>query len=64
MEISTRFNLTYEHEWTGYTASTICKKYGVSRKTYYISAIIDTRKKEWKLYPTDLEHLIILNTRN
>ena len=40
------------------------RKYGVSRKTYYISAITDTRKKEWKLYPTDLEHLIILNTRN
>jgi len=29
-----------------------------------ISTITDTRKKEWKLYPTNLEHLIILNTRN
>jgi transposase len=29
------FNVIHEHEWTGYTASTICKKYGVSRKTYY-----------------------------
>ena len=35
IEIRTRFNLIHEKEWTGDTVSIICKKYGVSRKTYY-----------------------------
>ena len=35
MEIRTRFNLIHEKEWTGDTISNICKRYGVSRKTYY-----------------------------
>ena len=35
IEIRTRFNLIHEKEWTGYTISNICKRYGVSRKTYY-----------------------------
>jgi transposase-like protein len=30
-----KFNLIHEHEWTGNTVTNICKKYGVSRKTYY-----------------------------
>ena len=35
IEIKTRFNLIHEKEWTGDTISNICKRYGVSRKTYY-----------------------------
>ena len=35
IEIRTRFNLIHEKEWTGGTVSIICKRYGVSRKTYY-----------------------------
>jgi len=35
IETRTKFNLIHEHEWTGSTVSSICKKYGVSRKTYY-----------------------------
>ena len=35
IEIKTRFNLIHEKEWTGDTISIICKRYGVSRKTYY-----------------------------
>ncbi len=35
IEIRTKFNLIREKEWTGDTISNICKKYGVSRKTYY-----------------------------
>ncbi|MBV9175715.1 MAG: transposase [Nitrososphaeraceae archaeon] len=35
IEINTRFNLIHEKEWTGNTISSICKRYGVSRKTYY-----------------------------
>ena len=35
IEIRTRFNLIHEKEWTGDTISNICKRYGVSRKTYY-----------------------------
>jgi transposase len=35
IEITTRFNLIHEKEWTGDTISNICKRYGVSRKTYY-----------------------------
>ena len=35
IEIRTRFNLIHEKEWTGDTISIICKRYGVSRKTYY-----------------------------
>ena len=35
IEINRRFNLIHEKEWTGDTISNICKRYGVSRKTYY-----------------------------
>ena len=35
IEFKTRFNLIHEKEWTGDTISIICKRYGVSRKTYY-----------------------------
>ena len=35
IEINTRFNLIHEKEWTGDTISNICKRYDVSRKTYY-----------------------------
>ncbi|MBV9176868.1 MAG: helix-turn-helix domain-containing protein, partial [Nitrososphaeraceae archaeon] len=40
IKIERRFNLIHEHEWTGSsTVTDICKKYSVSRKTYY---------KKWK----------------
>ena len=35
IEIRTKFNLIHEKEWTGDTVSNICKRYCVSRKTYY-----------------------------
>src|SRR6478736_9906704 len=35
IEIRIRFNLIHEKEWTGDTTCNICKRYGVSRKTYY-----------------------------
>ena len=35
IEIRRKFNLIHEKEWTGDTISSICKRYGVSRKTYY-----------------------------
>lgn len=35
IEIRKKFNLIHEKEWSGDTISSICKKYGVSRKTYY-----------------------------
>jgi transposase len=36
MEIETRFNLIHEKKWTGHTTvSVICKRYSISRKTYY-----------------------------
>ena len=35
IEIRTKFNLIREKEWTGDTVSNICKRYRVSRKTYY-----------------------------
>ncbi|MFZ0221753.1 MAG: helix-turn-helix domain-containing protein, partial [Candidatus Nitrosopolaris sp.] len=35
IEIRTKFNLIREKEWTGDTVTCICKKHGVSRKTYY-----------------------------
>ncbi|MGA7899116.1 MAG: helix-turn-helix domain-containing protein [Nitrososphaeraceae archaeon] len=35
IEINRRFNLIHEKECTGDTISNICKRYGVSRKTYY-----------------------------
>jgi len=34
-EIETRFNLIHEHERTGESITDICRKYGVSRKSYY-----------------------------
>jgi transposase-like protein len=35
IKIRTKFNLIHEHDWTGNTVSDICKKYNVSRRTYY-----------------------------
>lgn len=35
IEIRKKFNLIHEKEWTGDAISSICKRYGVSRKTYY-----------------------------
>jgi transposase len=35
IEIGRRFNLIHEKEWTGDNISIICKRHGVSRKTYY-----------------------------
>jgi putative transposase len=35
IEIRTKFNPIHEKEWTGDTICNICKRYGVSRKTYY-----------------------------
>jgi transposase len=35
IDIKTRFNLIHEKEWTGDTICNICKRYGVSRKTYH-----------------------------
>ena len=35
IEIRNRFSLIHEREWTGNTISIICKRYGISRKTYY-----------------------------
>jgi transposase len=35
IEIRKKFNLIHEKEWTGDSISNICKRYGVSRKTYY-----------------------------
>ena len=35
IEIRKKFNLIHEKEWTGDTINSICKRYGVSRKTYY-----------------------------
>ena len=35
IEIRIRFNLIHEKEWTGDTICNICKRCGVSRKTYY-----------------------------
>ena len=35
IEIKTKFNLIHEKEWIGDTISNICRRYGISRKTYY-----------------------------
>ncbi len=35
IETWTRFKLIHEPEWTGMSVSEICRKYGVSRKTFY-----------------------------
>lgn len=35
IEIETRYNLIREKAWTGEPVSIICKRYGISRKTYY-----------------------------
>jgi transposase len=35
IEIRTRFRLIHEKDWTGDTINIICKRYGISRKTYY-----------------------------
>jgi transposase len=35
IEIRTKFNLIHEKEWSDDIISNICKRYDVSRKTYY-----------------------------
>jgi len=35
IEIRTKFNIIHEREWTGEPVSNICKRYSVSRKSYY-----------------------------
>jgi transposase InsO family protein len=35
IETWTRFKLIHEPEWTGMTVSDVCRKYGVSRETFY-----------------------------
>ena len=35
IEFKTRLELIHQREWTGNTISSICKRYGVSRKTFY-----------------------------
>ena len=55
IEIRTKFNLIHEKEWTGDTISNICKRYGVSRKTYY--------KWNSRYYLKGMEGLSNLSTR-
>ncbi len=59
IEIRTKFNLIHEKEWIGETISNICKRYGVSRKTYYkwnnrykqngIGGLLDVSKRPHKI---------------
>ena len=35
IEIDKKFDLIHEKEWTGESVSNICKRYGISRKSYY-----------------------------
>jgi len=35
IETWTRFKLIHEHEWTGMSVIDVCRKYGVSRETFY-----------------------------
>jgi len=35
IETWTRFKLIHEPGWTGMSVSDLCKKYGVSRETFY-----------------------------
>ncbi len=59
IEIKTKFNLIHEKEWIGETISNICKRYGVSRKTYYkwnnrykqngIGGLLDVSKRPHKI---------------
>jgi transposase-like protein len=62
IEIRTKFNLIREKEWTGDTVSNICKRYGVSRKTYY-KWKSRYKQKGIEGYQISLEDLIISSTR-
>jgi hypothetical protein len=44
IEITIKFKLIHEKEWTGDTISNICKRYGVSRRLT-TSGIIDMSRK-------------------
>jgi transposase-like protein len=44
IEIRAKFNLIHKKEWTGDTISNICKRYDVSRKTYYKKAYNEIRE--------------------
>ena len=62
IEIRTKFNLIHEKEWTGDTISNICRRYDVSRKTYY-KWKNRYEKKGSKDYQIPLEDLTISSTR-
>jgi transposase InsO family protein len=73
IEIRTKFNLIHEKEWIGDTISNICKRYGVSRKTYYkwnnrykqkgIEGLLDVSKRPhniiYKKITPELEETIL-----
>ena len=73
IEIRTKFNLIHEKEWIGDTISNICKRYGVSRKTYYkwnnrykqkgIEGLLDVSKRPhniiYKKIAPELEETIL-----
>ena len=73
IEITTRFNLIHEKEWTGDTISNICSRYGVSRKTYHkwnnrykqkgIEGLLDVSKRphtiKYKKITPELEETIL-----
>jgi transposase len=73
IEIRTKFNLIHEKEWIGDTINNICKRYGVSRKTYYkwnnryeqkgIEGLLDVSKRShniiYKKITPELEETIL-----
>jgi transposase-like protein len=63
IEIRRRFNLIHEKEWSGEAVSIICKRYGVSRKTYYKWNNRYKQKGIDGLLDLSLEDLIISSTR-
>ena len=72
-QFRTKFNLIHEKEWIGDTISNICKRYGVSRKTYYkwnnrykqkgIEGLLDVSKRPhniiYKKIAPELEETIL-----
>lgn len=77
IEIRKRFNLIHEKEWTGDTVCSICKRYGVSRKTYYkwdnryrhkgIEGLLDNPRRphniNHKKVTSEVEETILLDLR-
>ena len=73
IEIRTKFNIIHEKEWIGDTISNICKRYGVSRKTYHkwnnrykqkgIEGLLDVSKRphtiKYKKITPELEETIL-----